>query len=327
MDEAKRLSVWHERREKNGKVTYHKKNLKQSDLKRKTIELRPDHSRVLERLAESQPQSLVAEALSAIRAEKIRLFEEIYKRRVIQAAEHCDSGHYHTDLWHFGAVAKTEGGREVIERGVFFREFGVGPGAARWDRHLGVLQELGHDPAVMGPVPGMIEANTAKALKQNGEAPRDLRLMRDLDAFVEKTLRGIDPIAVDQAKKEFGAHLLDGYAKAEIGVKKIDPRQEKIKKLEAENKALRDEKKALEWTLGLVRDFLAAIARKPEFQKMLGLYPAIAKLFHAVLAGCGLELIKTKRPKNPKLEKMMEKTKELEKELEKTMPGPSLPSF
>jgi hypothetical protein len=320
MDEAKRLSVWHERRERDGKVTYHRHKLKESDVKRKTVELRPDHSRALEVLAASQPKSLVKEALEAIRAEKVRLFELIYGRKVIQAAEHCDSGHYHTDLWNVGAVAKVEGGREIIERGTLFREFGVGPGAARWDRHLGVLQELGHDPAVMGAVPAVLEADAAKALDQNREPARDIRFMRALDSFVERTLRQIDPAAVDQAKKEYGEHLLDGYAKGELGLKKVDPKQEKIKKLEAENKRLTD-------ALVRVGEFFAAIVRVRGFQKLIGLHPAVAKLFQAALAACGLELTKTKRQKNPKLERMKEKTKELEMLMEKQMEGPSRPSF
>jgi len=211
--EEKRLSFWHEERERAGRVTYYKRRLKGSDLNHKTIELRPDHSRALEVLAASQPRSLVEEALSAIRAETIRLFEESYKRKVMAVGELRDSGNFRTEVWHFSSEETKLGDRTIIKKGTRFREYGVGPGLVRWDRQLRVLTDLGHDPAVMGAVPGIIESDAALALARNREPARDLALLRALDAFVEKTLRKIDLGVVGRAKVEFGEHLLASLEK------------------------------------------------------------------------------------------------------------------
>ncbi len=330
--ELERLKVWHERREKDGKESYHKHTLKDSDLKRKTYETRPDHSRALEYLAAEKPASLVAEVLSSIRAEKIRLFEEIYRRKVSALGEHCDSGHYHNDIWSYSSEEKKVGDRTIIERGTFFREYGVGPGAARWDRHLRVLSELKMDTGVTGAVPRLLAADEKWALEQNKEPARDLRFMRALDSYVEKTLREVDAAAVDRAKREYGEFLADGYAKGELGVEKMLDRKEQMAALEEENKSLKR-------AVAMAVEFLQALVRLPAFEGLLKTSPLLEKLFHGLLAALGLGV---KEPvKAPRVERLKTMAMKLERVMEDMGPPsmtmgkgkrrkkdtPSLPKF
>lgn len=280
---AKLLPAHNENREKGGKVTYHKHRLKDSDLKRKTYELRPDHSRALEYLAAREPASLMDELLRSVRAEKVRLFEEIYGRKVLADGEHFDSGHYHNDIWSYSTQEKeVVGGKRVMERGTFLREYGVGPGAARWDRHLRVLADLGHDAAVTGAVPRLLAADAAQALKDNKEDARDLRFMRALDAFVEKKLRGIDLVVVERAKKEYGEWLLEGYKSGKLGVK--ESKTQRAAKLEEVEK----EVGVLQGVIAVVRDFFVLLKDVPGlrgFLELFGLYDHYVRALEALGLG------------------------------------------
>lgn len=316
------LKTWHEKRKRaptkkkkrkpGEEFGYHPHKLKDSDLKRMTIELRPDHSRALEYLAAREPRSMMAELLSAVRAEKVRLFEEIYGRKVLAAGEHCDSGHYHNDIWHYSSEEMKVGDETVIIRGNFFRKYGVGPGAARWDRHLRVLGELGHDPAVTGALPLVVAEDEKNALRDNGEEARDLRFMRALDAFVEKALFEIDPVVVERAKKEYGDFLVEGYGKGELGVKGAKTRQQaKMEELEKEVGFLRG-------AVAVFREFLAVLVRLPGMDKVLS-SKAVAPLFQKVLMACGLgEAKEPKKPemKGPDIAAASRRLKEQVKELE-----------
>ena len=62
-----------------------------TDLKRETIDLRPDHSRVLQDLVEDGRKEALRPILAEIQAEQIRLFEEVHPgRKVRSLGEHTD---------------------------------------------------------------------------------------------------------------------------------------------------------------------------------------------------------------------------------------------
>jgi len=253
----------------NGRDYYRKKKIPGGDLKRVNLELRPDASRAIEYMVKDRSVSAkeLQKALDDIRAEKKRLFEEIYKRKVLFAAEHTDTGQYHTDLWHFGLKPDVvmENGKEkhVILRDEF-RLLGVGPGAARWDRHRSALVDAGVDPEkVMPETLKMVERDTRQATKQNKEDPRDLRILRSLDQFVSKRLHEVSPEACKKALADYSQHLRKEYLGGNEGVQIVPTKEEK------EIKKLKDEVKVLKNTLGKIGKVLGAIVKLPKIPEML----------------------------------------------------------
>lgn len=228
---------------------------KETDLMRETIDLRPDHSRALQyMLGNRKMRRAVVNALDEIRREKIRLFEEIYGRRVVGVGEHPDSGQYHNDLWHTGirsdlvtdsgalvegkdASNVTGGQSKKVRLRNEFRQFGVSVGVASWDRHRAALEEFGADThSLMGEEIQIIVRNTETAEKQNGEPPRDLRLLNRLDAFVRERLEKIDPDLCRRANEEYVHWLKVGYGQGKLG---LMGRSQWVEKLEMELAELR----------------------------------------------------------------------------------------
>ena len=247
------------RQVRKGKVCYYRrkvrdrmklsetdKNLRpESDVTRETIDLRPDHSRALSMLLRDARHAHKLEpALAAIKAEKIRLFEEIYRRWVLGVGEHPDSGQYHHDLWHTGirkATVADDGGTEidgVVSGGATknvrlrepFRAYGVGVGVASWDRHRRALVEHGvKAEEIMGKTLEVLKRNSARALKQNKEEPRDLRMWQSLDEFVDRTFREIDPLVCDQARDEYVQWITTGYSESKLGVRPDTKKERQLK--------------------------------------------------------------------------------------------------
>lgn len=228
---------------------------KESDLMRETIDLRPDHSRALQYMLENlEKRDAVEDALAEIRQEKIRLFEEIYGRRVVGVGEHPDSGQYHNDLWHkgirsdlvtdSGALVEgkdgsrlTGGKSKKVRLRTEFRQFGVSVGVASWDRHRSALEEFGADArSLMSEEMKIIERNTETAEKQNGELPRDLRLLNRLDAFVRERLEKIDINLYRHANEDYVRWLEGGYRQGKLG---LMGRSQRVEKLEMELAELR----------------------------------------------------------------------------------------
>ena len=228
---------------------------KESDLMRETIDLRPDHSRALQyMLGNRKMRRAVENALEEIRHEKIRLFEEIYGRRVVGVGEHPDSGQYHNDLWHTGIRSElvmdygaqvegkdtsnvTGGKSKMVRLRNEFRQFGVSVGVLSWDRHRAALEEFGSDPRMlMGEEMQIIVRNSEAAEKQNGEPPRDLRLVTQLDSFVRERLAKIDDDLCRRASEEYVRWLEDGYRQGKLG---LMGRSQRVEKLEMEVAELR----------------------------------------------------------------------------------------
>ena len=232
----------------------------QTDLLRETIDLRPDHSRVLQYLAEAGRTADLMPVLAEIQAEEIRLFEEIHPgRRIKSEGEHTDSGQYHFDHWHTGIekvvvddqgaiVADDVNGEEILASGEkmeirmrhVFRNFGVGDGMASFDRHRSALEDSGRDAKlIMGYTLGRLVGNAESAEKQNGEYPRDLRLWRAIDQFVDRKLRGLDPALCDKARLQYVDWIEAGYDLGKLGINEETAEQSKHKRRKKELEDLR----------------------------------------------------------------------------------------
>lgn len=261
-----------EDRKKKGKTDKYGRQL--TDLMRETIDLRPDHSRVLQYLLENGRKSDLLPILAEIQAEEIRLFEEFHPgRRILSNGEHTDSGQYHFDHWHSGIeetevddhgaiVADGPDGEALLKSGEkkkfrkrhFFRIYGVGDGMASFDRHRSALREAGHDAkSIMGHTIKKLAKNTKSAKKQNGEFPRDLRLWRAIDKFVDQKLRELDPELCDKARTKYVEWLEAGYDQQKLGIKEETLEQSKHKR----------RKKELEGLQAAVRDVMELILAIP----------------------------------------------------------------
>ena len=246
-------------REKMGPTD--KKERRQTDLMRETIDLRPDHSRVLQYLVEAGRKNDLIPILAEIQAEEIRLFEEIHPNRQVKSdGEHTDSGQYHFDHWHSGIkevevddhgamIANGLEGEEILESGEkmkirvrhVFRSYGVGDGMASFDRHRSALEDNGNDAKrIMGYTLERLVGNTKSAQKQNhGEYPRDLRLWRAIDQFVDRKLRELDPALCDKARLQYADWIEAGYDLGKLGIKEETAEQSKHKRRKAELENLR----------------------------------------------------------------------------------------
>lgn len=245
-------------REKKGKTD--KKDRPQTDLMRETIDFRPDHSRVIQYLLEAGRAKHLIPVVAEIATEEIRLFEEVHPdRKVKSGGEHTDSGQYHFDHWHSGIseivvtdhkaiVVDGAKGEEILESGEamkirmrnVFRNYGVGDGMASFDRHRSALEDDGRDAkAIMGHTLAKLEANTITSAEQNGEFPRDLRLWRAVDKFVDQKLRSLDPTLCDKARAEYADWIEAGYDRDKLGIEEETLQQSKHKRRKTELENLR----------------------------------------------------------------------------------------
>lgn len=236
------------------------------DLQRKTIDLRPDHSRVIQYLLEEGRDDQVQTSLERIQAKKVELYERIYHRKVLFSAEHTDSGQHHNDLWHTGIEVlkdtitpkkSTWYEDKLMPKGVPIplrkrtehREFGIGVGAASWSRHLSAFKESGMEDEEIFPffeaTWDAIMNNFKRAEERRNEPPRDYLLQIELDEFVRDELKGISPKLYDRALGEYVLDRRRGYEAGLLGVKK--GKEEKLlDKVLVLERALAEEKGALE---------------------------------------------------------------------------------
>jgi len=201
-----------------------------SDIKRETIDLRPDHSRALQYMLASGRKGEVEQIMAEARALKIELFEEIYGRKVLFVGEHNDAGQAHDDLWHCGItitdenISKQKEPRYARER-VPFRNYGVGSGTIAWIRHMEALADAGWDKGkiqeLCAEVVKVVEWNKEKEeLRHPKDGLRDVRLHRALDDFMNSKLAAVAPIDASRARTDYVAWLKRGYESRLLGLKK-----------------------------------------------------------------------------------------------------------
>ena len=255
----------------------------ETDLLRETIDMRPDHSRVLQYLVEDGRKNDVFQILAEIQQHQIEMFEEIYEgRKIVSEGEHVDSGQYHFDHWHSGitesevgdhnAVVEllgdgpdkdkeekvlVQGKKEKFRLRTPYSSYGVSDGMASFDRHRSALESDGRDAkAIMGFTHAKLLGNIEFVKERNrkrlekrkpkissGDSqeknilPRDIRMWRQVDEFVDLKLRELEPKLCDKARKEYADWLQDGYELAKLGIREesLQVTKHKKRKYELEN--------------------------------------------------------------------------------------------
>jgi len=288
------------------KVKKSEKQRPLSDVCRETVDLRPDASRAVEYLIKIGRQKEVAEVLREIRLKKIELFERIYGRKVLFAAEHTDSGQHHDDLWHSGVfgtgekigLVRKDGKdkrRERIDR-VEFHSYGIGVGACSWLRHMEALRENGVSEkeieTLAGPTLEAIESNIYHEEGRHGK-PRDVQFLEELDTFVRGKLSALDPEICDKARDEYVKWICEGYQDGFLGVKKsaVEIAEEKVVSLEKEAASLRGELEAVRTGVSkLVEDVRVVVSHLGQdlFEKMKGAPDTVISALKRVLGVLGI---------------------------------------
>ena len=264
-----------------------------TDVLRKTVDLRPDHSRALEYLLRAGHREDLLPVIDEIRLEKVRLFELIYERYAISLGEHDDSGQFHNDIWNTGirekivtdstAVVKgkpdkellvTPGKKMTARHRQLFRQYGVGVGMASYDRHLRALNEAGlSGNKVMGFTAEVLERNAGLAagrkraksadIGQICEQARDLRLYAELDAFVAAKLKALDPEIYGRASREYVEFLKTGYSEKNLGLEEdtieVTNLKRRIQELERSAEAAKDNSDSIRAAIRAVLEMLLEV--------------------------------------------------------------------
>lgn len=276
----------------------------ETDLLRETIDMRPDHSRVLQYLVEDGRKNDVFQILAEIQQHQIELFEEIYEgRKIVSEGEHVDSGQYHFDHWHTG-IAESEvsdhgavvellgeglekdreekfmvnGKKDRFRLRTPFSSYGVSDGMASFDRHRSALESDGRNAkAIMGFTHAKLLSNIDFVKERNRKRlekkphtrsediqdqevmPRDIRMWCQVDEFVDRKLRELDPNLCDKARKEYADWLQDGYELAKLGIREESLQVTKHKKRKHE----------LENLKAAVRFFLELIMKIPGVKQII----------------------------------------------------------
>lgn len=269
-----------------------------TDLRRYTIDLRPDHSRAVEKMLSAGKVNEARELVDKIRDECIRLFQEIYHRDVRAVAEHTDSGQLHFDLWHTGirevvvqdSCAKVVGGAMVngqerlIRERTEYRAYGVGVGVASWNRHRSAIQDLGKNPTEImnNETLDTIRKMSKLKMEQTKESPRDLRYYTALDKYVAIELHGLAHEPANQALSEYFEWLAVGYKTKKLGKLELTEREKKmatkIKQLRNDNDNLKQaiqntnyEQRTLLNSLEFILEFLNKLkAAKSTMKELIG---------------------------------------------------------
>jgi len=288
-----------------------KRSRPDTDLMRETIDLRPDHSRVLEGLLAKGRLADLIPILDQIQKYQIQLFEKIYEgRKIVSEGEHVDAGQYHFDHWHtgveitkvddHGAVVElltnesnkqqeeeilVEGQEKVVRLRKEFRSFGVGDGMASFDRHRAALAGDGRDArTIMGYTHEKLMMNIELVTKKNekrlnnenrGEdaTPRDIRMWRAVDCFVEQKLRELDPELCDKARKDYAVWIQDGYELEQLGI-----RQETIQVTQHKKR-----KEELSRLKSAARSFVELLMRIPGVMQIIQSNKVLAAMLDEVV--------------------------------------------
>jgi hypothetical protein len=290
------IKIYYTRRKINDRQTLSATDVHgrpKTDVLRKTIDLRPDHSRALEYLLLAGRRDDLFPVIDEIRLEQVRLFESIYRRSAICLGEHDDSGQFHNDIWNTGiseksvadsnAVIKKVSGKEIlvttgIKRTIrhrqLFRQYGVGVGMASYDRHLRALNEAAlPGKEVMGFTAEVLERNAGLAagrkrarsadIGQIREQARDLRLYAEVDAFVAARLKALDPEIYSRASAEYVEFLKTGYKEKKLGLEddtiEVTNLKRRIQELERSAEIKRENSDGIRATIRAILEMLMEV--------------------------------------------------------------------
>ncbi len=134
-----------------------------SDVVRETNDLRPAHSRALQRMCESGLIEEVKTFWEEFTWRSAAMWEGIYDgRKTSYGSLHSDSGQIHRDIWHTGITEVPHPDRKgrTIRQREPFRSFGIGVGAASWARHkmcLDLALDLEQSELIMGETCRVLE--------------------------------------------------------------------------------------------------------------------------------------------------------------------------
>lgn len=250
-----------------------------TDLRRFTIDLRPDHSRAIQKLLAKDYKDLARALVDNARDECIRQFERRYGRDVRAVAEHTDSGQLHFDLWHTGirtvevndSCADVKNGKivngekKVIRRRTKYKAYGVGVGVASWNRHRRALDDAGIKPDTIlnKDTLDTITKMTALKKKETGEPPRDIGMYESLDRFMAFELAKVEPEITKEALDEYVQWLKMGYSSGKLGKRGLTEREKKmatkIKQLSEANETLINELGYTQHALNRLKKLLKGI--------------------------------------------------------------------
>lgn len=293
----------------------------ETDLLRETIDLRPDHSKVLENLVKSGRKDDLLRVLAEIQQHQIELFEEIYEgRKIVSEGEHVDSGQYHFDHWHHGikeckvsdhgAVVElvgdgpdkdksekllVNGKEETFRLRTPFSGYGVSDGMASFDRHRSALESDGRNAKsimgfthekLLGNIELVQEKNKKRLEKKEPKRsadiqdleimPRDIRMWREVDEFVDSKLRELDPVLCDKARKEYADWIQNGYELEKLGIRKESlqvtkhkKRKHELEKLKAAVRTILELILAIPGVIGLLKADDKIWAKVDDLMKMV----------------------------------------------------------
>jgi hypothetical protein len=301
---------FHVRNQSNTKVYYRQRKIRdrdklsphdkthrpKTDLRRFTIDLRPDQSRAIQKMLSAGKTAEARELVDKIRDECIRLFQTIYHRDVRAVSEHTDSGQLHFDLWHSG-IRDVEvhdscadvidgklvnGFRRLIRERTEYRAFGVGVGVASWHRHRKAIEDAGKKPSdiVNKETLDTITKMAKLKKKETQEIPRDMRYYEALDKYAAIEISYSARDLADDALSEYIDWLSVGYKAGKLGKQAITEREKrmatKIKQLRHDNENLRQEiqntdyeKRRLSDSFNFVLGFLKRLANAKDLMAEL----------------------------------------------------------
>lgn len=289
-----KTKVYYKKRKMRDRETLSPNDRKQrpkTDLGRYTIDLRPDHSRAIQKLLACGKKREARELADKARDECIRLFEHRYHRDVRAVGEHTDSGQLHFDLWHTG-ICEVEvsdsradviggkvvnGHKMVIRERTEYKAYGVGVGVASWDRHRRAIRDAGIKPDSLMNKDTLETITKMSALKkeETKEPPRDIAVYESLDRFMALELSAVAQVITKEALTEYVDWLSTGYQTEKLGKRELTQREKKmaskIKQLRGIEETLTQELQQanfaisrLRGLLELTRQFLESLRAKKD---------------------------------------------------------------
>lgn len=203
-----------------------KNDRKNTDVARRTDELRPDHSRALMRMCEIGKTEAVKKLVDEFCWRSAAQWEALHRGRLVDhVGGHWDSGQIHRDIWHCGITEHQDSSapKGVRRDRVPYTIYGIGPGSTCFARHIEVMIEAyGETEPCFLRTQEVVDSNVVDAKVQNGCQPRDLAFNEWLDRWMGEELNKIDSSITADALKEYAEHVREGYRQKKLGVHRVE---------------------------------------------------------------------------------------------------------